>query len=65
MLLLHCEVLVLADLKDVKKALEERAALRTAARGDYAPTFSGPEAVAAMKKGGSPAVRALRFKGLQ
>lgn len=65
MLLLHCEVLALADLKDVKKALEERAALRTAARGDYTPTFSGPEAVAAMKKGGSAAVRALRFKGLQ
>ena len=59
------EVLVLADLKEVKKALEQRAALRTAARGDYAPTFSGPEAVAAMKEGGSPAVRALRFKGLQ
>ena len=59
------ELLVLADLKDVKKALEQRAALRTAARGNYMPTFSGPEAVAAMKKGGSAAVRALRLKGLQ
>ena len=57
-------MLNLAELKDVKKALEERAALRTATRGEYTPTFSGPESVEAMKKGSSAAVRALRFKGL-
>jgi hypothetical protein len=57
-------VLNLAEFNDVKKALEERAAVRTASRGEYTPTFSGPESVEAMKRGGSEAVRALRFKGL-